>query len=69
MELNDMVVLGSLCWGAVMTGLALHFRGRMIRAGLLLMMLTNMVKDIADGQVEVIKDGEDGIRIRRKKDE
>jgi hypothetical protein len=68
MELNDVVVLASLCWGAVMTGFALHYKHMMTKAGFALMMITEMVKKVADGEVTIEKDGEDGIRVRKVRD-
>ena len=68
METSDMVVLASLCWGAVMTGFALHYKHMMNKAGFALMVITEMVKRVADGEVTIEKDGNDGIRVRRNKD-
>lgn len=63
MELSDVVVLGSILWGAIMTGATLHYRNEKIKYAFIIGMSMQLIKDIADKKATLeIKDGELKIR-------
>lgn len=63
MELNDVVVLVSILWGAIMTGTAWHYRNERIKYAFIIGMSMQLIKDIAENKATLeLKDGELKIR-------
>lgn len=65
--MSDLIVLISLIWGAVMTGLVFYYRERANERTIMGITLLATIKGIAEGKVNAIIDEDGNVRVKEAK--
>jgi hypothetical protein len=61
--MSDLIVLASLIWGAVMTGLVFYYRDKARERTLMCVAMMHSIKGIAEGDIRAYIDSDGDVRV------
>lgn len=61
--MSDLIVLISIVWGAVMTGLMFYYRGKAHERTIMCVAMMHSIKGIAEGDIRAYLDVEGNVRV------
>jgi len=61
--MSDLIVLASLIWGAVMTGLVFYYRDKARERMIMCVAMMHSIKGIAEGDIRAYIDSDGDVRV------
>jgi len=65
--MSDLIVLISIVWGAVMTGLMFYYKGKAQERTIMCIAMMHSIKGIAEGDIRAYIDSQGDVRVTEAK--